>query len=227
MTKRELIYIVFEKLNISSDDIKTSEELVSTLIDSKRAMLIKQQYSKNSWNVPIEIRQELCLDLELTDRIEGYGCSGKILATKLILPRSIKIKGKDGPLSVRKQDGVQIALNIIPFERVPYLFENRFTQKMLYATVDFNNRLFMISKDDKHRFIKWIKVTDVFERPEIASVMECSVDQTLDVWDIDYPIEEAMADAVVDLVVKDLTRSLGIPEDKINDAQDGRTAGGR
>ena len=227
MTKRELIYIVFEKLNISSDDIKTSEELVSTLIDSKRAMLTKQQYAKNSWNVPIEIRQELCLDLELTDRIEGYGCSGKILATKLRLPRSIKIKGKDGPLSVRKQDGVQIALNIIPFERVPFLFENRFTQQMLYATVDFNNRLFMISKDDKHRFLKWIKVTDVFERPEVASVMECSVDQTLDKWDIDYPIEEAMADTVVDLVVKDLTRSLGIPEDKINDAQDGRTTGGR
>ena len=72
MTKREIIYTVFAKLNILSDDTHVSEELVSSLIDTKRAMLLKQQYAKNTWNMPIEIKQELCLNLELVKRVDGY-----------------------------------------------------------------------------------------------------------------------------------------------------------
>ncbi|MCP4910149.1 MAG: hypothetical protein GY907_05525, partial [Bacteroidetes bacterium] len=59
MTKYELIYTVSEKLNILSDDSNISEELISSLLDTKRAMLLKQQYAKNSWHMPIEIKQEL------------------------------------------------------------------------------------------------------------------------------------------------------------------------
>ena len=94
MTKNEIIYTVYEKLNISSDDSDYSEELISSLIDSKRAMLLKQQYAKNAWHMPIEIKQELCLDLELVDADEGYCTAGKIMSTKLSIPKSIKIKGK-------------------------------------------------------------------------------------------------------------------------------------
>ena len=222
MTKRALIYTVFEKLRINSDDNKVTEELISSLIDSKRAMLLKQQYAKNAWHMPIEIKQEICLDLELADKIDGFSCGGRVLSTKISMPRSIKIKGKEGPLIVRKKDGTAIAINIVPAERLPFLFENKYTQHLTYCAVNYDGKLLLISKDNKHRFLKYIKVTDIFEEPDIARELQCDRDASLEPWDEDYPVEIAMSDVIVDLVVKELSRSLGLPVDKINDADDGR-----
>ena len=222
MTKRELIYTVFEKINILSDDTNITEELTSSLIDTKRAMLLKQQYAKNSWHMPIEVKQELCMDLSLVDKIDGYSCAGKILSTKVALPRSIKIKGKEGPLLVRKGDGMEIALSIVAIERIPYLFENKYTQHLMYCAVDLSGKLYLISNDDKLKFLKSIKVTDIFESPDVALNLTCKLDSTIDAWDEQYPVESSMADIIVDLVVKDLTRALGIPGDKINDGADAR-----
>jgi len=222
MTKKELIYTVFEKLNILSDDSRITGELISSLIDTKRSMLLKQQYAKNSWHMPIEIKQELCMDLEIVDRIEGYPCAGKMVATKLTLPRSIKIKGKEGPLTVRKADSGVIALSIVAIERVPYLFENKFTQHLTYCAVDFSGKLYLISKDGKHKFLKSIKVTDIFESPDDARLLTCNLDPTMDAWDDDYPIESAMADVVIDLITKELTRPLSMPVDNKNDSTDDR-----
>jgi hypothetical protein len=223
MTKREIIYTIFEKIGVISDDTKLTEELVSSLIDTKRAMLLKQQYAKNSWHMPIEIKQELCMDLELVNKVDGYSCGGKILSTKVALPNSIKIKGKEGPLAVRRSDNTVIAINIVAIERVPFLFENRFTQHLTYCAVDFSGKLYLISKDTKHKFLKSIKVTDIYEQPDIANELSCDAkDLTTDVWDIDYPIESSMADVVVELVVADLTKSLVVPGDKNNNASDDR-----
>lgn len=222
MTKREIIYTVFEKLNILSDDTKVTEELVSSLIDNKRAMLLKQQYAKSSWHMPIEIKQELCMDLSLSDSISGYSCSGKILSTTIALPRSIKIKGKEGPLAVRKLDGMEIALSIVAIERIPYLFENKYTQHLTYCAVDFSGKLHLISKDNKINFLKSIRVTDIFESPDTVLSLTCDSDPQIDSWDSQYPVESSMADAITDLVTKDLIKSLSLPGDRINDAADDR-----
>tara|TARA_R110002049_G_scaffold231127_2_gene403466 strand:- start:67716 stop:68390 length:675 start_codon:yes stop_codon:yes gene_type:complete len=223
MTKRQIIYTIFEKIGVISDDTKLTEELVSSLIDTKRAMLLKQQYAKNSWHMPIEIKQELCMDLELVNKVDGYSCGGKILSTKVALPNSIKIKGKEGPLAVRRSDSTVIAINIVAIERIPFLFENKFTQHLTYCAVDFSGKLYLISKDTKHKFLKSIKVTDIYEQPDTANELVCDAkDLTTDVWDIDYPIESSMADVVVELVVADLTKSLVVPGDRNNNASDDR-----
>lgn len=221
MTKREIIYTIFEKLNIHSDDTKLSEELISSLIDTKRAMLLKQQYAKNAWHMPIEIKQELCLNVSLVDKVSGYSCAGQILSTSSPLPRSIKIKGKEGPLIVRKADSSEIAINIVPIERLPFLFENRFTQHLTYCAVDMDGKLLLISKDNKLRFLKSIRVSDIYEQPDDAHALACDT-PNVEPWDLHYPVESAMVDTIVDLVTKELTRSLGIPADNVNDAADDR-----
>ena len=81
MTKREIIYQVFEKVTVHTGDSKISEEFVSSLIDTKRAFLIKQQYSSKSWNMPREVKQELTIDVVLSDRVGGYSSAGKVLTT--------------------------------------------------------------------------------------------------------------------------------------------------
>ena len=215
MTKREIIYTVFEKLHVYSDDSKLSEELVSSLIDTKRALLLKQQYAKSSWHMPMEIKQEIEMSVSLVDKVSGYASAGKILATSSILPNSIKIKGKEGPLMVRKLDNTEISITIVSIERVPYLFENRYTQHLTYCAVDQDGKLYLISKDNKLRFLKKIKVTDIFEEPDVVS-------NSVGSWDVYYPMELSMIDTVVGMIVKELSQSLAIPADEKNDADDQR-----
>lgn len=222
MKKIEIIYQVLEKLNIHSDDTRITEELVSNLIDLKRGMLLKQQYSRNPWHMPTMVKQELCLNLNLVDKVNGYSCAGKILATD-VLPWSVKIKGKEGPLLVRKEDGSVLSLSIIAVERVPYLYENRYLQNIIYCTLDADGRLYIISNNNKYKFLRSIKVTDVYEEPDKAALLTCDYDSSVsDEWDMEYPCEAAMIDVIVGLVIKDLMPAVQIPADNKNDAVDDR-----
>ena len=225
MTKREIIYLVLERLNARSDDSNPTEELVSSLIDVKRSMILKQRFSKAQWNIPIELRQEICMDVSLYDVISGYSGAGKILKTNNAVPSAIKIKGFSGPIMIRKEDGSSIPFNLIPIERLPYIGDNRYTAMLTYATLDLDGRIILISKDEKLKFLKQIRVTDLFEKPDEAYNLECkdnNMSGIVEPWDITYPVESAMIDDIVKLVVQDLAKSLSIPEDKVNNADGGR-----
>ena len=172
--------------------------------------------------MPTEIKQELCLSLTLTDKVDGYSCAGKILTTQ-VLPASIKIKGKEGPLLVRVEDGSVISLNRVAVERIPYLFENRYLQNVTYCAEDLSGKLLIISNNNKYKFLKNIKVTDVFSNPDEASKLSCNYDSSInDVWEKPYACEIGMIDNIVNLVVKDLLRTVQIPSDNKNDSLDDR-----
>lgn len=223
MTKREIIYSVFEKLKILTDDSDLTEEFISSLIDSKRAMLLKQQFGKSPWDMPLQAQQEICLTLEVADAIDGVTCFGKILRSKLKLPSSVKIRGKQGPLLVRKMDRMQISINIVPIERLPFLGHNQFLANQLYAAVDYDGKLYLFSNNSSHMFLSALKVTDVFEAPDDATEMSCDTEFSyIDPWDQDYPIESAMVDPLVNIIMQELTKTLSLPQDNVNDAEDAR-----
>lgn len=220
MTKKELIYTVFEKLKINSDDMDITEEFVSFLIDSKRATLIKQRFDKRPWAMPVETKQELCLSLTVVSKVADMPCFGRIVRTTESLPPSIKIKGKEGPITVRKYDASAIHVNIIPLERIPFIGENQFTAQMIYGTIDYDNKFYLISGSNKLNLMTEIKIADIFEDPSAAAAMECTAsdEANCEIWDRDYPVELSMADDIVQLVVQELSRTLQIPDDSVNDA---------
>ena len=195
LTKKEIIYTVIEKLNALSDDSNVTEELIASMIDTKRAFLLKQQFSKASWSLPIDIRQEICVDLETVDTIDGYSDAGKTIRTSIALPSRIRIKGRSGPLLVRRLDGRVIPLNVIPIERLPYIGNNKYTAQLTYAALDMDGRLLIYSNDNKFKFLSSIKITDVFESPEEIYELQCDNDaDTTEPWDMEYPLEVSMVD---------------------------------
>lgn len=223
MTKRELIYSIIEKLNALSDDSNITEELVSHLIDSKRAMIIKQQYSQKYWDLPVEITQELCVGLELVEKIDGFSCAGKILVSTSSIPNSINFKGKDGPISIRFADDFAIPINVVSLERLPFVTASKYTSQQIFGCINRENKLILTSGSDKLKFLRAVRISDVFESPDTAYEMECNDNSsTLEPWDQNYPLESAMSVPVEDMVFKELARGLGIPEDKVNDADDDR-----
>ena len=223
MTKREIIYTVFEKLKIQTDDSDITEELIASMIDTKRAMLLKQQFAKNPWHMPIEVKQEICVDLEVANSVAGVACLGKILRTVNPLPSSIKVKGKEGPLNIRRMDRSAIAINLVPIERLPYVGYNSIIGAMLYAAIDYDGRLYFTSTRKNHLFLETVKVSDIFEHPDTAYALECENDSAIiEPWDTQYPIEVGMVDPIINLIAQDLGRTIQMPEDNVNDAEDVR-----
>ena len=248
MTKRELIYTIYERLNIQNDDTDLTEEFVSSLIDSTRSKLIKQSYSANIWNIPIAIKQELCIGLTPVESIKGESCFGKILASDVAIPIGISMKGNDGSvLTIKLYDRKELRINMIPIERMPLVGNDPFTGGMIFGALDVDRKLYFTSKVKTHLLLEGVKVEGVYEKPSDAYELICDkvpldvdenssasrslkVDQNEDTdppvilyadpWDVAYPLEAAMQDDLINIIVKDLVTSYGIPSDENNDSMD-------
>ena len=241
MTKNELIYLAYDRLKVSSDDTDLSPELVSFQIDATRAKFIKNQYGSKDWNMPIELKQELCLGLENINDVNGADCFGTILRTSEVLPKGIKVKGSDSSiLRIRTYDRKQLHINLIAMDRLPYIGHNQFTAMMNYAAVDVDGRIYFLSNQKSYKFMKAIKVEGIFESPDDVHTMICQeltpaqiasskgvsipyrTTPPCEPWDRQYPLEGAMIDDVMNEVVKHFSRMEALPEDNLNNADDGR-----
>lgn len=220
MNKNELIYNVREKLKLNADDEQITDEFISHLIDVKRVKVLKQRLDSNPWRAPIEFKQELCLDLEVVDNVNGASCFGNILRTKNPLPNMIRFRGGNGGITVRRSDRTALPIDLVDLSRLPFVGTSAWTQQITFAAFDFDNRLYLVSASDKHLLMEQIQVGGIFEDVELAGDLDCESDKTCEVWDRVYPLEVGMIDDVISMVFSDLAKTLQIPEDKINDADD-------
>lgn len=219
MTKLELIYNVREKLKIHSDDSNTTDEFISHLIDVKRVFVLEQRLGGTAWKAPIEVKQELKMDLEVVDSVDGMECFGTILRTAQPLPNLVRSKGGNSGITVRRADRKFILIDLIGLDRLPFAGEGRFVSQLTYAAFDYDNRLYLVSGSPKHLLLKSIFVGGIYEDTVLAGDLDPSTDLKKDIWDREYPLTMNFAEVAVDLVVKDLIRSMKIPQDIINDAE--------
>ena len=100
---------------------------------------------------------------------------------------------------------------------------NTFTANMIYAAVDVDRYLYLVSANKKHMFMEAVRVDGVYESPELAAELKCtSASQECEPWDEEYPLELALQDIVLGVVMKGLATRLQLPEDNINDSEDKR-----
>jgi len=240
MTKREIIYSVFEKLKIRSDDSDISGEYVSTLIDTARSMAIKQIYGPKPWNIPIETKQELCLSLETVKSIDGLETFGTISRTTVRLPKGISIKGGESVLAVKLYDKISIPINIVPIERIPFVLESPIPN-MMYAAMGVDRRVYIVGGIESHKMLGAIKVDGIYESPDEAQAYQCR-DFNLNVnaksksgdsvyvmespaaepWDEEYPLELAIVENIINDISSKLAQTIQLPEDDLNNANDDR-----
>ena len=79
MKWREAIYMVLDEIKGSSDDFTYTKEHIAFLLGKYRALLLKQRYSDIKKRIPESNYQTICLDLQVTDNIEGLPCAGSTL----------------------------------------------------------------------------------------------------------------------------------------------------
>lgn len=219
-TLRKIIYDVRERLGILSDDSNTSDEHIAQMVISKRAKLLKYYISNLRKEVPFDAMQEICIPLTETN------CEGdiKTLESTVKLPGVIETSGKQLFEEIYLENNLAKWVNIIKFNRVPYLSGGRMIHKQIYVTVTPDRRIMVININNSHLFLEDIKLKIIASDPEEADKLSCNSsltgDEQCDFYDKPFPCEASLIDTIKAEIVNDLTIKYRVPVDKLNNAED-------
>lgn len=217
-TWREIIYMVLDELKITSDDSMFTEEHIMFLASKIRGLLLKQQYKDVKKEIPESNYQTLCLDLIQVPAITGEPCEGgTYLRSKEKIPFLMSIATP----RVYTEDFYQGDITYVSRERMKYVGYNRWLPNIIYASIGPDNYLYFKSFNPQYLYLEQARLTGIFEDPDKASEFECDKsEESCDVLDREFHLEEALIPQVVQLVVKELSRPEYLPEDKANNADD-------
>lgn len=220
MELSKIVYDIREKLKLGSDDIDITDAYLVHLINVKRALLIKQRFGKFSKNIPEELKQTLCFNLEKAT-VSGT-CFSTILKTTVDMPSFIETFNRDSVINIRLHDMSALPINIISYDRIPYLGYDRWTKNQIYGAYH-NGRLYLYSNKPNFKLLKYITVTGLFADPESADVLDCNTTSSstdCDFINKEYPINAPMISDLVNMVIKELAPTLKLQDDKVNNADE-------
>lgn len=217
-TYRELVYLVLDELKLSADDATFNEEHCIFLLGKYRGLLLKQQYKDVKKEIPESNFQTLCLDLIQVPAIAGEECEGgTYLRSKEKIPFLMNISSP----RVYTEDFYQGDITYVSRERMKYVGYNRWLPNIIYASIGPDNYLYFKSFNPQYLYLEKARLTGIFEDPEKAAEFECDKSEdSCDVLDMPFHLEEALIPQVVQLVVKELSRPEYLPEDSSNNAHD-------
>lgn len=218
---KDIVYMCLDELKMFSDDADITEEHIIFLANKYRVFLLKQRYSDVRKNIPESNYQTLCLDLEKADKIEGLSCEGgSVLKTKVKLPSILPI----GETSVYTGSYYGGEITFVSKERMRYVGYNKWMKNIIYASQDTDGKLCLYANNPQFMYLENIKVHALFEDTEEADKYKCcdEGDASCDILDSNFPLEDALIIPMIGLIVKELTPVSVTPEDKENDADDGK-----
>lgn len=221
-TYNEIIYSVLDKLKPHlTDDIDISPREVGWEIDNVRALLLRNELNKNR-TIDANIIQDLgCVEMEVSDRAEccdvSTGC--KIIRTKLEIPTAIELYNSTGITRVGPVDKMEQDFSFITYNRAKFAGSGKYNQNIIYAFLR-NKRIYLVSKNDKVKFIKYINVAGVFENPtDVTPFTNCGGSSCFS-GDSEYPANNWMIPTIQEMVINKFIGSLQMPKDTTNDGSD-------
>lgn len=234
-TYRECVYMVFDELKLDSDDSRIEVEHIIFLLNKYRAILAKQRYGGTKRDVPLEYYQiwdlgYLDLSVNNTDVRRTFSFNkpvpsilnlhGILLETSISyntapIEEECIIDGTPVFIYNQSSDFVEnnIDVNFINPDRFKYLGYNKWLTSQPYATIGYDHKLYISSTAD---FLngKRFRIQGIFENP---TDFQESTDGKLDMY---FPVEQALVQPIIDLIVKELGNVLYLPKDGENNSSD-------
>ncbi len=234
-TYRECVYMVFDELKLDSDDSRIEVEHIIFLLNKYRAILAKQRYGGTKRDVPLEYYQiwdlgYLDLPVNNTDVRKTFSFNkpvpsilnlhGILLETSISyntapIEEECIIDGTPVFIYNQSSDFVEnnIDVNFINPDRFKYLGYNKWLTSQPYATIGYDHKLYISSTAD---FLngKRFRIQGIFENP---TDFQESTDGKLDMY---FPVEQALVQPIIDLIVKELGNVLYLPKDGENNSSD-------
>ena len=227
MTLDELIYQVYEVLEINSDDSSADDRLVEQLIVQQRALWLRNEYNKNR-TIDQNVIQDLgCVEVIEVDKSEccEIKLDCKILRTKNPLPNTIEFHRDNAITRVGPIDITQRAYKELMYPKeVPFFGNGRTNQKTIawFLKKTFEGlHIYLISKDTFNaKLIEQINVSGIWEDPRLAG--QYSNCQGKPCWTpaSPYPINAWMWNYMLPEVAKLLETKLKMPQDLESDNKD-------
>jgi hypothetical protein len=221
----ELVYSVRESIKEFSDDSEVDDRYIMYLYNIKRAKYLRQDLNNYQRSTDISIQQEFCMELEeVGSETCGIGVMcDKLMRTKQALPKAIELHTKPAILSIKPTNRLEAKFNVIPIQKVPAVAYSSFPNS-IYAFIDTDNRVYMVSNDDSYKLLECITVTGVFENPldltDYKSCCGCDIEVSpcFNEAESEYPLQPHYIDLIREEIIRDLLRTKQVPEDKENDA---------
>ena len=218
MTYKELVYLVLDELKLTSDDSLINENHVIFLLSKYRNFILKQRYSDIKKPIPESNYQTICLDLQVTDNIEGLPCAGSTLKSVQQIPNLMKI----GNQKVYPTDYFQGEITLVSRERLRYVGHNKYLKNIIYCAIGPDKHLYFQSQNPNHLYLRKVRMTGIFDDVEKASELQCSDnnESNCNILDREFPLESALVPTIIELIVKELSNTIYQPQDEENDAND-------
>jgi hypothetical protein len=217
---RYIINDVVEVLKQYSDDANISQEHIAYNINTARAMLLQQKYGDRGSIIPQKLRQHFYHTLELTEENEFSAGLGTILRTVDPIQNPLEPFNFKSNIKISTGSYLDPYFVFVSIERFPYVGRNKWNQNQIYVTLGSDFRLYFTSANPKVKIIENVKLSYVTENPEEAYLHTIDYDANVDFWDVEYPLEEDIIVHLTDYIIKKLSITLQIPEDKNNNSDD-------
>ena len=218
---KEIVSMVLDELKITSDDSIFTEEHIIFLAGRYRSFLLKQRYySDLKKQIPQSNYQTLCLNLESVEAVDGMACEyGYYLRSTKPIPNLLPFGNTRLYAAGSYYKG---NIEFITKDRFKYVGGNKWTQNIIYATLDPDGRIYLTSSNPQFLYLENANLTGIFENAEEASELECDNQdiKKCDILDRDFPMEDALIAPLIELIIKELSPSIAAPEDKENNAND-------
>lgn len=218
-TYRHIVYYILDMIKQLSDDSDVTEEHIIYLASRYRAFILKKEYESKKNEIPESDQQVLCLSLEEVNAIDGSPCSGgSYLRTTEKIPDTLI-----GTPTVSLTDYFQGDIAYISKERMRYVGYNKYLKNIIYCAMAPDDYLYLNSSNPQFKYLENIKVSGVFENPEEAAKLSCEneeEEQSCDVLDKKFPLEDALIPQLLEMVLKDILGVSYRPKDDINNAND-------
>lgn len=217
MTWRELIYMINDELKLDSDDSSFNEEHIAFLAGKYRAFLLKQKYSDLKKTISDSNYQTISLELQHTPAIsitQGEACEGSYLRSTIKVPSTLGI----GNSRVFPMDYFQGEITYISKDRMRYVGHNKYMKNIIYCAKGPDDYLYFKSSNPQHLYLERVRFSAIFS--DAREVSEFNNQGSCDIYDTEFPIEEALVPPLIELVVKELLGAAYRPKDDVNNASD-------
>lgn len=219
MTLKQIIYDVKEMFSVYSDDTLLSDEHLAFMVNTKRAAYLRNYISNLRKEVPAQAKQLICLNL-----VHDELCETDVLflRSEFPVPATIESTGRSNITEAYLNSRLAKWINIVEYQRIPYLSHGRFNNNQIYIALDPNNYLILLSNSGNHELIQELKLYIVAEDPEEADRFSCDVrdNEICDFYDKPYPCELSMINDIKREMLNELIIKYKVPVDVINDSED-------
>lgn len=208
---------------ISDDEFITLRQ-VKDDIHTLRALYLRNELNKNRSIDPAIVQDLGCVGLEYADPADC--CSVEtdcvVLRTSRDIPKTIERHNSHTITRVGPINKTLVPFNIIPFERVPYVLFNRFSNREVFAFL-LNERIYLISSNKANLLLEKVNIRGVFEDPTEAGGFEDCDGKPCYNDDASYPLNRWMEKYIVDDLIQKYLMVSSTPEDEKNDGNSSLT----